>query len=291
MSATIACIAGEEIYRQWQAERLAGTSLGRRDTPFGQSGEILLVEVDGRQFYLLPRYGLGMEKTSPRKINDRANMYALRDLGVRQVLAWGAGGAVTHDVAVGDLVVLSDVIDFTYLRGKTFFEDNPLGYLRQFPVFCPTLRRTIAEVLYEMKLVYHHSGTVAVREGPRLETPAEVKMLATVGAEIVSHTFVPEVFLARELEMCYAGVCYAVKYAETGSRYRPFATGKLFGGTNQPSDDDRLAGVVASMSQIVANLSRHLDSAESICECQRSLQPFRRQYGLPDDWRRSFVAE
>ena len=288
MSATIACIAGEEIYRQWQAERLTGRSLGRQETPFGQSGEVLLVEVDSRQFYLMPRYGMGMMKTSPRLINDRANMYALKDLGVRQVLAWGAGGAITHNVAVGDMVVVSDVMDFTHLRERTFFEDNPLGYLRQFPVFCPTLRRAISEVLHEMKLVHHTSGVVAVREGPRLETPAEVKMLATVGAEVVSHAFVPEVFLARELELCYAGICYAVKYAETGSRYRPFAAGELFGGITQASDADRLAGVVASMSQIVANLAGHLDSAEGICECDRSMDPLRRQYDLPEDWRRWF---
>jgi 5'-methylthioadenosine phosphorylase len=291
MPATVACIAGEEIYRQWQAERLTGESLGRIATPFGPSGEVLLVTVEGRQFHLLPRYGLGMAKTAPRRINDRANMYALKSLGVQCILAWGAGGAITHNLAVGDLVVLSDVVDFTYLRDKTFFEDNPLGYLRQFPVFCPTVRGAIAEVLHEMKLVYHPSGVAAVREGPRLETPAEVKMLATIGAEVVSHTFVPEVFLARELEMCYAGVCYAVKYAETGSRHRPFAAGDLFGGVTQKSDADRLAGVVASISQIVARLADKLDASEKVCDCDLSMQPFVRQYDLPADWRRWFADE
>ena len=285
MSATIACIAGEEIHRQWAAERLAGQSLGHLDTPFGQSGEILLVEVDRHQFYLLSRYGQGMKKTSPGKVNDRANMYALKDLGVQHVLAWGAGGSITHNMAVGDLVVLNDVIDFTHLRNKTFFKDSPLGYLRQFPVFCPTLRRATAEVLHEMKLVYHGSGTVAVREGPRLETPAEVRMLATVGAEIVTHTFVPELFLARELELCYAAVCYVVNYAETGSRHRPFATGDVFGGLTQKSDAERLEGVVASLSQIAAQLAGALESAEETCQCHQTMSAHRNAYGLAEDWK------
>ncbi len=290
MSVKVACIAGEEVYRQWSAGRIAGDKLAPHRTPFGTSGEIFLTAVDDRPFYLLLRYGEGIRKTSPRKVNDRANMYALKDLGVTCVLGWGPGGAITHNVAVGDLVVLSDVIDFTYLRNKTFFEDSPLGLLREFPVFCPTLRHVVAEVLSEMKLLHHPNGTAAVREGPRLETPAEVKMLATAGAEIVTHTFVPEVFLAKELELCYAAVCHVVNYAETGSRHRPFATGDLFGGLTRKSDAERLAGVVASMHQIVANLTAALDDAQRICECDRTMAIHREEYALADDWREWFVG-
>ena len=285
MSAIVACIAGEEIHRQWGAGRFGGDRLGRRQTPFGASGEIFLRDVDGRRFYLLSRYGPGMGKPAPRSINDRANMYALKDLGVQCVLGWGPGGAITHDFAVGDLIILSDVIDGTYLRNKTFFEQSPLGFLRQFPVFCPTLRRMAAEVLHEMKLVYHSTGTAAVREGPRLETPAEVRMLATVGAEVVTHIFVPEVFLAKELELCYAAVCYVVNYAETGSRHRPFATGELFGGLTQQSDGDRLTAAAGSMSRIVANLAGAVETEPRICECRQTMLANRKQYNLPEDWR------
>ncbi len=288
MSAMIACIAGEEVYRQWNVGRIAGERLTPRQTPFGASGEIFLVQTDGHRFCLLPRYGEGMNKTAPRKVNDRANLYALKDLGVQYVLAWGPGGAITHNVGVGDLVILNDVIDSTYLRDKTFFENSPLGFLRQFPVFCPTLRRTAGEVLHDMKLVYHSNGTAVVREGPRLETPAEVRMLATMGAEIITHTFAPEVFLARELELCYAAICYVVNYAETGSRHRPFATGDLFGGLTQKSDADRLSGVVGSMSQIVANLAEALDASSKICECDQTMAGHRREYALSEDWREWF---
>jgi len=289
MSASIACIAGEEVYRQWEAGRIAGRSLGGRNTPFGTSGEVFLVETDPQPYYLMPRYGAGILKTAPCKVNDRANLYALKDLGVQSVLAWGSGGAVTHNIAVGDLVILDDVIDQTHHRRRTYFEDSPLGFLRQFPVFCPWLRRVAAGVLHEMKLVYQGAGTAAVSEGPRLETPAEVRMLAAMGAEVVTHAFVPEAFLAKELQLCYAAVCYVVNYAETGSHQRPFAAGELFGGLTQQSDGDRLAAAVGAMSRIVGNVAAAAAGVPRDCQCARTMAHHIRDYSLPQDWRKWFT--
>jgi len=289
MPASLACIAGEEVHRQWEAGYISGEKLGRRDTPFGRSEEVFLVRCDDQEFYLLPRHGAGMSKTAPWKVNYRANMYALKDLGAKAVLAWGPGGAITHNIAVGDLVVLGDVIDQTHLRPKTFFEDCPLGFLRQFPVFCSSLRRLCEQVLHEMKLVYHGARTAAVSEGPRLETPAEVRMLAAVKAEVVTHTFVPEVFLAKELQLCYAGVCYVVNYAETGSRHRPFVGGDLFGGLAGESDADRLAGAVGAMSHIVAAVAAAVERSAGVCECHNTLAGYAKKYNLPEDWRAWFA--
>ncbi len=285
MSATIACIAGEEIHRQWDAGRIEGERIGSRRTPFGLSADVLLVETDEVSYYLLARHGQDMAKTAPSRVTDRANLYALKDLGVEHVLAWGPGGAITHNIAVGDLVILTDVIDRTYLRERTFFEDSPLGYLRQFPVFCPYLRQIVGEVLHEMKLVYHGSATAAVCEGPRLETPAEIRMYGTVGAEVVAHTFVPEVFLARELEMCYAAVCYVVNYAETGSGHKPFAAGSLFGPLSEKSDTARLAGVVGAMNEMLRNVAAAVDRSPRTCGCDKSMEAFVRRYGLAEDFR------
>lgn len=290
MSATIACVAGEEIHRQWAAGRIEGERIGPRQTPFGESGEILLVDAEDVSYYLLPRYGRGLAKTAPSRINDRANMYALKDLGVERVLAWAPGGAITHTIAVGDLVILNDLIDRTYLRTETFFEDSPLGYLREFPVFCPQLGRAVAEALHELKLVYHDTGTAAVCEGPRLETPAEIRMLATVGAGVVTHTFVPEVFLARELQLCYAGICYVVNYAETGSRHRPFAPGSLFAQLSPKSETERLAGVVGAMSEIVRSVAVAVGKEARTCDCGKTMAAHAEQYDLPDDWRQWFTG-
>jgi len=290
MSATIACIAGEEIHRQWATGRIEGERIGCRGTPFGESGEILLVRTEDVSYYLLPRYGQGLAKTAPSRINDRANLYALKDLGVERVLAWSAGGAITHTIAVGDLVILDDLIDRTYLRTGTFFPDSPLGYLREFPVFCPHVRRALAEALGELKLVYHGSGTVAVCEGPRLETPAEIRMLGMIGAEIVTHAFVPEAFLAKELQLCYAAVCYVVNYAETGSRHHPFAPGSLFGPLSPKSEGERLAGVVAAMNEIVRSVVVSVDREGRTCDCGRTMAGHVEQYDLPKDWREWFAG-
>ncbi|MCE5277443.1 MAG: MTAP family purine nucleoside phosphorylase [Planctomycetaceae bacterium] len=284
MAATLACIAGEEVYRQWQAGHIAGTQLGPRKTPFGNSGEIFLVAAEGTEFYLLPRYGAGMDKTAPCKINSRANMYALKDLGVNRVVAWGPGGTITHNIAVGDLVILTDLLDLTHRREATFFEDSPLGFLRQFPVFCPSLRKAAGEALHAMRLVFHGSGTAAVSEGPRLETPAEIRMLSALGAEVATHTFVPEVFLAKELQMCYAAVCYVVNYAEGGLRHKPFAPGTLFGGLSSESDHDRVAGAVSAMTQTMVRIAHAVDKSPPDCTCEKTMQHNIEAYGLDADW-------
>jgi len=288
MPTTIACISGEEVHRQWDAGRIEGERIGPRPTPFGDSGEIFLVHADDVSYYLLSRHGKGLAKRAPAGVPDRANIYALKDLGVERILGWGPGGAITHNIAVGDLVILGDLIDGTHLRQRTFFEDNPLGYIRQFPVFCPQLRRVLGEVLSEMKLVHHLGGTVVVREGPRLETPAEIGMYSTVGAEVVSHVFVPEVFLAKELQMCYAAICYAVNFAESGSKHRPFAPGNLFGPLSDKSDRERLAGIVGAQGQIVRQVALALQAEPAKCDCGQAMADNIRQFNLSPDWHNWF---
>ena len=287
MDVNFACIAGAEFHRQYDAGQIIGEHVGSRPTPFGQSGEMFLADGDC-PFYLLPRYGIGMRKVAPRQINARANMYALKDLGVQCVLAWSPGGAVTHNLAVGELVVCGDLIDQTHLRNKTFFEDSPLGFLRQFPVFCPSLRQVAAEVIAQMHLPLQNGGTVVVSEGPRLETPAEVRVLAHHGAEVVTHAFVPEVFLAKELEMCYAGICYIVNYAETGSRHRPFMAGSLFGGLTQEDDALRLAGSIGAMGEVVTRVACALTANGRRCDCDKTMAANVNEYSLSEDWRRWF---
>lgn len=288
MAATLACIADEEIYRQWSAGLLLGQALHRRETPYGPSGNLFHVQNDQADFYLLARTGPGMDRTAPHRINTRANLYALKALGADCVLGWGPGAAITHNIAEGDLVILSDLIDQTHLRPNTFFDDSPLGELRQFPMFCEELRRRLAGTLEEMKLVHHTSGVAAVREGPRLETPAEVRMLSMVGAEIATHSFAPEPFLARELQMGYAAVCYVTSYAETGRRHQPFAAGGLFKDL-YPADADRRTGPAGALGRIAANLAAGLADLDITAYPPAQAQATHiEQYNLPADWREWF---
>ncbi len=279
MSAKLACLAGAAVYRMVDSGRLAAQALPGRQTPFGQSRGIFLVEAPV-PFYLMPRHGPGRQRQAPSRVNNRANLYALKDLGVECVLSWSAAGAITHDLAVGQIILPDDVLDFTRHRASTFFEESCLGFLRQFPVFCPDLQRALESVLKEMELSFRAAGTVAVTEGPRLETPAEVRMLGISGAQLVTHTLAPEVFLARELQLCFAGACYLVSYAETGSHHRPFTTRDLFGGLTQASQDERLKLAVNSLPGMLTLLAQRLETEEKSCQCDQSMAEF----DLPADW-------
>ena len=284
MSATLACLTGSTMYRLVDTGQLSAKQLAPRKTPFGDSEVILLIEDAPAPFYLLPRYGPGRSFRAPAKVNYRANLYALKDLGADIVLGWTAAGAITHDLGIGQIVIPDDLIDMTRLRATTFFDDSGLGLLRQFPVFCPTLRGALEDVLAEMHAHFRPKGTVAVTEGPRLETPAEVRLLANAGAEMVTHTLAPDFALAKELQMCFAGVCYLVNYAETGSRHRPFWTGELFGGLTEVSQADRARRTAAMLPELIRRLLEHLPSIQPACECRSAMAHHIEAEGLDEDW-------
>jgi len=284
MTAPIACISGQDIHHQCQAGAIDAENLGPRETPFGPSREIFSLRTDGPPVLLLGRYGTGKDRPAPPRLNARADLYALKDLGVECVLAWGPGGAITHNMAIGDLVLLTDVIDRTVLRPRTFFENSPLGFLRQFPVFCPAAHDVVHDVLDRRRLGHVAGGVAAVNEGPRLETPAEIRMLATMGAEVVTHSFVPEVFLAKELQLCYVAICTVVNYAETGSRRRPFTAGGLFGGLTSPAEQSPVEQARAALCDVVRDVAEVLASRPRSCDCGRTMAQHAKECDLPDDW-------
>jgi 5'-methylthioadenosine phosphorylase len=288
MSLTIACIAGEEIHRQLRSGRIEADRVEPPATPFGRPDELFRMQRGQTTLFLLARHGLGVSKGAPNQVNYRANLYALKELGAEHILAWGPAGAITHNMAVGDGVVLHDVIDKTCLRPRTFFESTPLGYLRQFPVFCPVLGRQLGEVLAGLGLSSHQQGVAVIGEGPRLETPAEIRCYANWGAQVVSHTFVPEVFLARELQMCYVGLAYVVNYAETGSRHRPFVGGGLFTDVREPATHRRLVALLGQMVDVCFGLVEALEGQRPQCACGQSMEENIRRYNLPEDWREWF---
>ena len=288
MPAKMACLTGATVYQLLENGQLSARPLGPRATPFGDSEEVFLVEQEPAPFLLLPRYGTGRTFLNPARINYRANLYALKDLGAEMVVSWTAAGAISHDLNLGQIVVPDDLIDQTRNRPRTFFEDSGFGLLRQFPVFCPAMRKALGDVLANMWVPYQTSGTVAVTEGPRLETPAEVRMLANAGAQLVAHTLAPDFALARELELCLTGVCYVVNYAETGSRHVPLTTGSLFGGLTEAPPADRIRQVSEALPALLRRLLERLEEIEADCECRRTMRP-QVEAGLLDaDWHRWF---
>lgn len=290
MSATLACLTGGTGYRSTLEGLPAVKEVPPRNTPFGTSETMALVEDAPAPFYLAPRYGPNRPFLTPARVNYRANLYALKDLGVDLVLSWTAAAAITHNLSIGQLVIPDDLIDVTRHRPTTFFENSGLGLLRQFPVFCPRLRRALTEVLAEARFPFQPEGTVAVTEGPRLETPSEVRLLANAGAELITHTLAPDFALAKELQMCFAGVCHVASYAETGSRHRPFSTSDLFGGLTQASEAQRVQRAARAPLEVTRRLLEHLPSMEAICACSQSMAHHIAAEGLDEDWHTWFEA-
>jgi len=121
MSPTFACLAGLSVYRLQEQGSFAARVIGPRETPFGRSEVISLVEATDAPYYLLPSHGHGKYHRSAGFINQRANLYALKDLGVECVFSWSAVGAISHNYNMGDMVLVSDLIDRTTRRAHTFY--------------------------------------------------------------------------------------------------------------------------------------------------------------------------
>jgi 5'-methylthioadenosine phosphorylase len=192
-TASVAVVGGSGFY-----EFLVDPEHIRVATPYGDpSAEVAVGDVKGTTVAFLPRHGKG-HAFPPHLINYRANMWALRSLGVRQVLAPCAVGGLRPDVAPGDLVVPDQLVDRTLSRSQSYVEHGAAHVPFADP-YCPTLSRAVAAVDG-----VRHGGTMVVIEGPRFSTRAESRHYAAQGWSLINMTGHPEAVLAREMRMCYA---------------------------------------------------------------------------------------
>ena len=181
-------------------------------TPFGPTPKLTVGEVKGRPVVFLPRHGEG-HTVPPHKVNYRASLWGLGNLGVERIIATNAVGSIDPKLAPGEIVVPVDLVDFTKSRHGTFYEDSPVTHVDVSEPYCPTIRKALVSATSASGKQLDREVVMACTEGPRYETPAEVRMLRTLGCGIVGMTGAPEVFLARELEICYASVCFVSNMA------------------------------------------------------------------------------
>jgi 5'-methylthioadenosine phosphorylase len=284
MTNTFAIIGGSEAYNLLTSDKLNGERIGPIETPFGASQAIFKIErSNNNSFLFLSRHGeKGYSKTAPY-VNYRANIYALKEQGVKQIVSWSGPGAINTKYNIGQYVVVDDLIDETKQREYTFYENKGIGFIRQSPVFCPGLRQCIADTLKSLKYNYAERGTYVCTQGPRLETPAEIKKYSSFGADLVGMTLVPEVFLAKELEMCYASICYVTNYAEgiVDSEYRP---GELFEGLSSDKDRKAVKDSVNNFPIIIDALANTINKHNTNCKCQLSMERYRKEGIIGDDW-------
>lgn len=184
-------------------------------TPYGQpSAPLVFGEVCGIEVVFLARHGSG-HTIPPHKVNYRANLWALHHSGVRKVIAVAAVGGIRSDMAPGTLAFPDQIIDYTYSRGNTFFE-NDLQHVNHIDFtypYCKELRQILLEAAAQSNKVFSDHGTYGASQGPRLETAAEILRMERDGCHMVGMTGMPEAALARELQICYATCAVVANWA------------------------------------------------------------------------------
>lgn len=270
------------VLRDEAALRLSGGQ--ERDTPFGPSRPVFqAVLPGGREVLLLARHGEKGYQTGAWSVNYRANLWALKDLGADLILATSACGGIDPDLAAGTFVVPHDILDKTTGRVKTFFEGTGLGILRHSDPFCPALRQALAGALEAAGAPHVARGVYVCTDGPRLETPAEIRLFASQGGTVVGMTVAPEFALARELAMCYAPLAWIVNPAE-GVEPRPYRPAVLFEGLateEELAEGDRAAERLPEI--FAAALARI--SPDRSCHCRTAMQRYKDRGDIGEDFR------
>ncbi len=199
--AKIGIIGGTGLYKM---EGIAEVEEVKINTPFGEpSDTILLGNLEGVRIAFLPRHGKG-HRLGPSEMPVKANIYALKSLGVERIISVTAVGSLKEEILPPDLVIPDQLIDRTQGRDSTFFTDDVVAHIAFAEPFCPVLSQVLFEVGIKAKAKVHKGGTFLAMEGPQFSTKAESHLYRSWGACIISMTALPEAKLAREAEICYA---------------------------------------------------------------------------------------
>ena len=182
------------------------------ETPYGLVSNLSAGVIGNREIIFLSRHGT-QHTIPPHKINYRANIWALHKLNVERIISVSAVGAINQNFKICDIAVPHDFIDFTKVRFNTFYDEAPVTHIDMTVPYCPETRAVLREKLQKTGLNVWDKAVLLCTEGPRFETPAEIEMFRRLGCDLVGMTGVPEAVLARELEICYASVCYVSNMA------------------------------------------------------------------------------
>lgn len=251
--ATIGIIGGSGLY---EMEGLADVEEVNISTPFGApSDSIVLGTLEGVRLAFLPRHGRG-HRITPTELPVRANIYAMKSLGVERILSISAVGSLKEELAPLDVVIPDQLIDRTKSRVNSFFGNGVVAHVAFADPFCPVLSEVAYRAAQEVGAVVHQGGTYVAMEGPLFSTRAESNLYRSWGASIIGMTALPEAKLAREAEICYTTVAFVTDYDCWHDEY----------------------GAV-TVEMIVANLLRNVDTAKKLVRSAARHMPQERQCG------------
>ncbi len=209
MQADIAIIGGSGVY---DASMLDNVKEVEINTPFGKpSDAITLGSFGDINVAFLPRHGKG-HRISPSKLNSRANILALKKLGVKRIISASAVGSLKLQLKPLDIVIPDQIFDRTRIRDSTFFEDGIVAHIGFADPFCPEMNSVLADITGDLGYSVHRKGTYVCMEGPQFSTRAESKVYQKLGFDIIGMTALPEAKLAREAEMCYSIIATVTDY-------------------------------------------------------------------------------
>ena len=259
VEARVAVIGGSGLY---DMDGLTQVHEVRPTTPFGDPSDAIVVgKLDGTPVAFLPRHGRG-HRISPSEIPARANIFALKSLGVQRVISVSAVGSLREEIHPLDMVVPDQLMDRTRGRPSTFFEDGVVAHVSLADPFCPVLSTAVADCVARTRAPLHRKGTYVVIEGPAFSTRAESDLYRSWRADVIGMTALPEAKLAREAELCFTVLACATDYDVW----------------NQETDDVSVEGVIANLQQNVATSREILRLVipslpeERDCPCATALQ-------------------
>jgi 5'-methylthioadenosine phosphorylase len=206
---SVAIIGGSGLYHM---SGLQDTKEYDLDTPFGKpSAPIVVGTLEGTHVAFLARHGIGHHIT-PTEVPYRANIFALKSLGVERIISISACGSLREDYAPGHIVIPDNIFDFTKNRIRTFFGDGMVAHVGVADPFCEDLSDQVETAVRSTGVITHRGGSFITIEGPRFSTKAESNTFRAWGMSIVGMTASPEAFLAREAEMCYSTMAHVTDY-------------------------------------------------------------------------------
>jgi len=238
VEAKIGVIGGSGLY---QIDGLTDLRETKIETPFGEPSDLIVTgTLQGVPIAFLPRHGKG-HRISPSELPVRANIYALKSLGVERIISISAVGSLKEDIHPLDLVIPDQVIDRTRGRVSTFFGRGLVAHIGFAEPFCAHLSQILYQTAKKLRKNVHSGGTCIVMEGPAFSTKAESHLYRSWGASIIGMTALPEAKLAREAEICYATLAFVTDYDCWHESAEP-----------------------VSVEMVVANLMQNAETAKSI---------------------------